>query len=113
MMRFEPRQSVPAALAIAAPVGAGIVALLLAAIPLAFAGAPILASYGLMFRGAFGSLFTFSETLTRTTPLILTGLAAAVAFRRVSGTSAARASSTPARLPRWRSAPGRSTGRRR
>ena len=34
-----------------------------------------------MVDGAFGSLFAFSETLTRTTPLILTGLAAAVAFR--------------------------------
>lgn len=81
MIRFEQRQSVPAALAIAAPIGAGIAALALAAIPLAFAGAPILTSYWLMFQGAFGSLFAFSETLTRTTPLILTGLAAAVAFR--------------------------------
>jgi len=81
MMRFEPRQSVPTSLAIVAPIGAGLAALALAAIPLAFAGAPILTSYWLMFQGAFGSLFAFFETLTRTTPLILTGLAAAVAFR--------------------------------
>lgn len=81
MIRFEARPSVPPLLAIVAPVGAGIVALALAAIPLAFAGAPIFSSYGMMFQGAFGSLFAFSETLTRTTPLILTGLAAAVAFR--------------------------------
>jgi simple sugar transport system permease protein len=81
VIRFEPRQNVPPALAVAAPVAAGAVALALAAIPLAFAGAPILAAYGLMATGAFGSLFAFSETLTRTTPLILTGLAAAVAFR--------------------------------
>ncbi|MCP4380353.1 MAG: ABC transporter permease, partial [Hyphomicrobiales bacterium] len=81
MIRFEPRQSVPPAIKIAAPIGAGLAALALTAIPLAFAGAPILSSYGLMFQGAFGSLFAFSETLTRTTPLILTGLAAAVAFR--------------------------------
>ena len=81
MIRFEARPSVPPLLAIAAPVGAGIAALALAAVPLAFAGAPILSSYAMMFQGAFGSLFAFSETLTRTTPLILTGLAAAVAFR--------------------------------
>jgi simple sugar transport system permease protein len=34
-----------------------------------------------MFAGAFGSRFAWSETLTRATPLILTGLSAAVAFR--------------------------------
>ena len=38
-------------------------------------------AYGLMVKGAFGSLFAFTEMLTRATPLILTGLAAAVAFR--------------------------------
>ncbi len=81
MIRFEPRQDTPAILSILAPVFAAVAALALAAIPLAFAGAPILESYRLMVQGAFGSLFVFSETLTRTTPLILTGLAAAVAFR--------------------------------
>ena len=34
-----------------------------------------------MAEGAAGSLFAFTETLTRATPLIFTGLAAAVAFR--------------------------------
>jgi ABC-type uncharacterized transport system permease subunit len=81
VIRIEPRPSPPALLAIAAPVAAGLAALILAAIPLAFAGASPLEAYGFMFRGSFGSLFAFSETLTRTTPLILTGLAAAVAFR--------------------------------
>ncbi len=81
MIRVEPRQNVPAVVAIAAPVAAGAAALALAAIPIMFAGAPVFEAYALMFRGAFGSLFAFSETLTRTTPLILTGLAAAIAFR--------------------------------
>ena len=81
MIRVEPRQNVPAVVAIAAPIAAGAAALALAAIPIMFAGAPVFEAYGLMFRGAFGSLFAFSETLTRTTPLILTGLAAAIAFR--------------------------------
>ena len=34
-----------------------------------------------MFDGGFGSRFAWSETLTRATPLMLTGLSAAVAFR--------------------------------
>ena len=38
-------------------------------------------AFGLMAEGAAGSLFAFTETLTRATPLIFTGLAAAVAFR--------------------------------
>lgn len=81
MIRFEPRPGPSRVIRVAAPVGAAVAALLLAAIPLAFAGAPILAAYGLMIEGAFGSVFAFTETLTRTTPLVLTGLAAVVAFR--------------------------------
>jgi energy-coupling factor transporter ATP-binding protein EcfA2 len=45
-------------------------------------------------EGGFGSLFAWSETLTRAVPLILTGLAAAVAFRPGCSTSAPKASST-------------------
>jgi simple sugar transport system permease protein len=81
MIRFEARPARSRALAVSAPVLAGLVALLLAAIPLLAAGQPLLQAYKLMFHGAFGSLFAFTETLARATPLILTGLAAAVAFR--------------------------------
>ena len=56
-------------------------ALALAAIPLAAAGAPLGRAFALMAAGAAGSLFALTETLTRATPLIFTGLAAAVAFR--------------------------------
>ena len=44
-------------------------------------GASPLQVFGLMLKGALGSQFAFLETLTRATPLIFTGLAAAVAFR--------------------------------
>lgn len=81
MIRFEPRPAASRAIRVVAPVAAAVAALLLAAVPLAFAGAPIGTAYGLMIKGAFGSVFAFTETLTRTTPLILTGLAAVVAFR--------------------------------
>lgn len=80
-MRLEPRQSTPVALALAAPVLACLMAIALTAIPLAWAGVPIGRALALIGTGAAGSLFALSETLTRATPLILTGLAAAVAFR--------------------------------
>ena len=81
MIRFEPREAASTVRLVGAPVIAAIAALALAAIPIATTGAPVIQAYALMFKGAFGSLFAFSEMLTRATPLILTGLAAAVAFR--------------------------------
>ncbi|MCS0501707.1 ABC transporter permease [Ancylobacter mangrovi] len=81
MIRFVPRERTPLWLTIAVPVGSGLAALLLTALPLALSGAPILDAFRLMALGAAGSGFALAETLTRATPLIFTGLAAAVAFR--------------------------------
>ena len=81
MIRFEPRVRAPLALRLGTQVGAVAAALALAAIPLAIAGAPLFHAFGLMAQGAAGSVFALTETLTRATPLIFTGLAAAVAFR--------------------------------
>ncbi|TYO90678.1 simple sugar transport system permease protein [Oceanicella actignis] len=80
MIRVEPRTP-SRALAAAVPVLSAAAALALAAIPLALAGADLAEAYALMAKGVFGSRFALSETLTRATPLILTGLAAALAFR--------------------------------
>jgi simple sugar transport system permease protein len=66
---------------LAAPLLAAFAALGLAAVPLALAGADVARAYALMAQGAFGGRFAIAETLTRATPLILTGLACAVAFR--------------------------------
>jgi general nucleoside transport system permease protein len=81
MIRFEPRTGAPLALRFAAQAGAIAAALALAAIPLALAGAPLARAFALMAEGAVGSAFALTETLTRATPLMFTGLAAAVAFR--------------------------------
>lgn len=81
MIRIEPREAPSRLMTLGIPVLSAVISLLLAAIPLAFAGANIAAAYGEMFRGVFGSVFAFSEMLTRATPLIFTGLAAALAFR--------------------------------
>jgi len=80
-MRLEPRSDVPVYLSLLAPAGAVALALLLTAIPLLWAKVPVLQAYALIFKGALGSQFALTETLARATPLIFTGLAAAVAFR--------------------------------
>lgn len=64
-----------------APLLAVVATLALAALLIKWSGAPVSQAASLLAQGAWGSLFAVSETLTRATPLILTGLAAAVAFR--------------------------------
>lgn len=80
-MRLERRDSRPATLMVVAPILAVLVALALSGVLIALAGAPVLEAYARIVQGAFGSRLALTETLTRTTPLILTGLAVAVAFR--------------------------------
>jgi len=84
-LHLEPRPQLPGAAALAAPAlaAAGAVAFTLAvcALLVLWAGAPVGRAYAALLVGGFGSRFALAETLTRATPLILTGLAAAVAFR--------------------------------
>ncbi len=80
-LRLEPRQDASMGLRLAVSLASGLVALLIVAIPVLAAGRNPFEAYLLMAQGAFGSMFALSETLNRATPLILTGLAAAVAFR--------------------------------
>jgi general nucleoside transport system permease protein len=80
-MRLEARTSLSRSALVAAPFAAIAFTLVVTMLLVALAGAPIGETYALMFSGAFGSQFAWSETLTRATPLMLTGLAAAVAFR--------------------------------
>lgn len=80
-MRLERRESVSPYTVAAAPLAAVIAALALAAGLIAMAGVSPLTAYAEMLRGALGSRLAITEMLTRATPLILTGLAAAVAFR--------------------------------
>ena len=80
-MRLEARGAVSRVALVAAPFAAIAFTLLASGLFVAWAGAPLGRTYALIFEGGFGSRFAWSETLTRATPLILTGLAAAVAFR--------------------------------
>jgi len=80
-MRLEKR-SHSSTLALAfAPVGAVLFTLVVGSLLVLWAGAPVTQAYGLLLKGGFGSVFALSETLTRAIPLMLTGLAATVAFK--------------------------------
>lgn len=81
-IQFEQRLTeVPRWFPAAVSVGAIIVALLLGAVVIAFAGGDPWRSYAHIARASFGSLGVFSDTLVKATPLILVGLACSVAFR--------------------------------
>ncbi|NWG74555.1 MAG: ABC transporter permease [Rubrivivax sp.] len=80
-MQLERRTDTSPAMLLAAPLGAVAFTLLVTSLLVAWAGAPVGRAYTLLLEGGFGSRFAITETLTRATPLILTGLAAAVAFR--------------------------------
>ena len=80
-MRLEPRDHVSLLMAIAGPVCAVLAAMAICSLLILWSGSSVSDAYALLFKGALGSRFAVSETLTRTTVLMLTGLAAAVAFR--------------------------------
>jgi simple sugar transport system permease protein len=80
-MQLERRAQTSRTMLLAAPVAAVLVTLAISSLLVAWAGAPVGRAYALLLEGGFGSRFAWTETLTRATPLILTGLAAAVAFK--------------------------------
>lgn len=80
-MRLEPREHVSWLTVVAGPVLAIIAAMAICSLLILWSGSSVTEAYALLFKGALGSRFALSETLTRTTVLIFTGLAAAVAFR--------------------------------
>ena len=80
-MRLERRDHLSNGWALGAPFAAVGCTLFLASLLVLWAGKPVSQTYGAIFEGGFGSVFAWSETLTRAVPLMLTGLAAAVAFR--------------------------------
>ena len=80
-MRFEKRTQSSRTALMLAPLGAIAFTLLVSSLLVLWAGAPLGQSFALLLEGGFGSVFALSETLTRATPLILTGLAATVAFK--------------------------------
>ena len=79
--RLEERAKSPYWLIILSPFIAILVAIILAGFLIVLAGANPFESYNQLIIGAFGSKNSVAETLARATPIILTGLAASIAFR--------------------------------
>ena len=77
---MSPRLS-SAALALAAPLAAIVLALVAGAVFIAAIGESPAAVYSLMAREAFGTGYGLGQTLFRATPLLFTGLSVALAFR--------------------------------
>jgi simple sugar transport system permease protein len=80
-LRVEPRDRVPGWLPPAISIGAVVLALAIGAVVLAIAGGDPIASYRQIARSAFGSVGVFSDTMVKAIPLMLVGLACALAFR--------------------------------
>jgi ABC-type uncharacterized transport system permease subunit len=77
----QQRARPPAWVTFALPVGSILAAAGLAAVVLLAAGYHPFAAYRVMLKSAFGSSFAIGETLVEAAPLVLTGLAVAIAFR--------------------------------
>ena len=80
-MRFEKRTEISPATLILAPIAAVAFTMLVSSLLVLWAGAPVGSTWAALLKGGFGSVFALTETLTRATPLILTGLAVTVAFK--------------------------------
>src|SRR3972149_3079004 len=80
-VKVEPRLDAPAWLSPVVSVGAIAVALLLGAVVLKLVGGNPWAAYAHIAKAAFGDIGVFSDTLVKAPPLILVGLACAIAFR--------------------------------
>lgn len=80
-MRLEPRYNLPAWYTAVLPLLALLTAFVLCSFLIIWAGESPFTAYWALIKGAVGSRFALTESLTRAIPLIFTGLAAAVAFR--------------------------------
>ncbi|WP_457941131.1 ABC transporter permease [Mesorhizobium sp. 10J20-29] len=80
-MRLEPKPAPTLAVTLLYPLGAVAATLVITSLLVLVAGASPFSVFYLVAKGAAGSQFALLETLTRSTPLIFTGLAVAVAFR--------------------------------
>jgi ABC-type uncharacterized transport system permease subunit len=80
-LRIVKREPLPGWAKVAIPIGAIAVTLMLSAVPILFAGGHLWRSYFYLFYGALGTRYNLLETFVKASPLILTGLAVAFAFR--------------------------------
>ena len=70
-MRLEKRTQTSRTALLLAPVGAIAFTLLVSALLVLWAGAPVGRTYAALLQGGFGSVFAWTETLTRASPCLL------------------------------------------
>ncbi len=80
-LKFEKRLTTPKYVKWSVPVGSLMLALAAGGVLLIAVGVNPFTAYGAMIEGAYGGRTALTETLVRATPLILTGLSVALAFR--------------------------------
>jgi len=80
-LRIVKREPLPGWARIVIPIAAVLATLILSAIPILIAGGELWKSYFYLFYGALGTRFNLLETFVKASPLLLTGLAVAFAFR--------------------------------
>lgn len=78
---FEKRLTKSRSAGVLVPILSFFLALIMGGLILLSFGINPLEAYSVMVKGSFGSTYAFSETLVIATPLILTGLGVAIAFR--------------------------------
>jgi ABC-type uncharacterized transport system permease subunit len=111
-LRLEPRETASPWLNLALPLAAVAATLALCSGLISLAGADVAEAYGVLFQSPLDSKFNLVETLVKAAPLVLTGLAVAVAFRArfwnigaegqfLMGAMAAVFVGTQAALPAW------------
>ncbi|MBD9641880.1 ABC transporter permease [Ensifer sp. ENS07] len=81
MISWQKRVKVSKMRTVATYVGAILIGLVAAALLIASTGADVRQVFSALLQGAFGSPKALASTLVKATPLILTGLAAMIAFR--------------------------------
>ncbi len=79
--RIIKRKPLPGWAKIVIPIAAIFATLILSAIPILIAGGHLWKSYFYLFHGALGTRFNLLETFVKASPLLMTGLAVAFAFR--------------------------------
>ncbi len=80
-LHLEPRTDTPRWLPAVVTIGALVFAFLVSGVIIWLVGGDPVRSFGHIIVSAFGSVGVISDTLVKATPLILTGLACALAFR--------------------------------
>jgi simple sugar transport system permease protein len=80
-LRLEQRERTSPWLNLALPLAAIMATLILCGGLIVLAGANVFEAYGVLFASALDSKFNIVETVVKAAPLVLTGLAVAVAFR--------------------------------